>query len=845
MAENLQFYYSLDAIPDPIKNGNIYFILDKENNIGNIKVDLENQRYDIKPKYSDATTNEHGLMSAEDKRKLIPFSIVKESNDKIQINNALDNHGFNFLKDIFVNSSQVLTENSFAQVEVKPVKKGEDPEQPNNIEIVKYVDDNGQIKHKLKLILNLPEGPEGSEGKEGAQGRPGKEAIINEIKASIDNNIEGTPTVEVITTKNENELQNVTNLDFHFTNLKGKQGNEGKEGPRGPQGFVYPVEFNFISGQSVETTKTEVHYDDDQSKPIEKIVYQVTIPPGLRGDSGKPFRISRQYYSYEEMLEAFNKPSIINGEENPEGIPLDSFIIIISNPEGSSTDPMIGNLYYRSFRATDTKPIFITDMSPTQPEFFIEKTNTLNSDQNAFVTINSEEIAKPKLTFNIPRGKQLKAGTFTGTIDKNFGTPVIEGTLTESGPIDNKQLDLNLNLKNLGTLTPIEVGNVTTDNTISNTPKVTINSRQSADHTVQLLDFDFKGFKGQKGDAANSFDTSDTGITAEYISDPENPSPRANVSAITKDDGIQLKFNFYNLKGEDGALKRVSYTGEGNAVTSINIDNTGENYLIANRSTIFASQEEASNADNITSGTIKVNVGGTGLTKIPFNSLIAGNGTDPVQFITNGSGALYSDGDNLPKFGVLPTSLGGTGKSGLLINSVLVGDGVNSVKNIQSSSGAFYAIGNSQTPQFGTLPIPQGGTGLTKVTNNSVVVAEDSQYNFINYNIGAFYTLQSDVSPRFGLLPIAIGGTNATNKDDACQNLGATQTVLSLGAGEGDPARLEFKNVTVSGNSSDIPSGDSGTWGTTITEFLEKIFKVESSIDFADTNVLTIKDQTL
>ena len=48
MANDIRFYYSLDDIPNTVKNGNIYFILDRDNNIGSIKVDIENNRYDIK-----------------------------------------------------------------------------------------------------------------------------------------------------------------------------------------------------------------------------------------------------------------------------------------------------------------------------------------------------------------------------------------------------------------------------------------------------------------------------------------------------------------------------------------------------------------------------------------------------------------------------------------------------------------------------------------------------------------------------------------------------------------------------------------------------------------------------
>lgn len=760
MANELQFYYSNDTLPD-LKDGNIYFILNDANRVAQIKVDLNGNRYDVKPEYSEATASESGLMSAGDKRKLIPFSIIQESNNKIQIDGSAD---FNFLKELFINDSQVLTQDSFAQVEVI----ADDSVTSNTIEIVPYEEINtGKTKYKLKLQLILPRG---LQGEKGDQGSAGKNANIGNITYSTDDNI-GTP--EIIVTKGESTETDdsvLTDLNFKFKNIKGEQGPQGEQGiqgERGPQGQIFPVEFIFISGQSVEDSgPTIVYQDNDESKPIEKIIYTVYIPRGEKGDPGKPFYIADTYSSYETMIEAYN-----NGE-----IPLNSFVLITS----ADTDPITGSIYYRSFRENE-EPIFITDMSPTQPTFIVDAVNTLNSNENASVTVNNVDVANPKLTFNIPRGKQLQAGTFTGAINKNFGTPNITGVLSESGEIDNKKLNLSLDFSNMGTITPIGIGNIDIShlNEVSDTPTVQVTSTESADGVTQLLNFVFAGLKGVKGDAADSFDTSNTGITAEYHTDNLNPAPRAQVTAITENGRINLKFDFYNLKGDKGELKSVSTLGDGNAITSIETDPELISSVKVHKDITFATEDFSKNADNLINGITKVNVGGTGLNNVPFNSLLAGNGTSELQTIPNASGALYSDGSNKPKFDILPTSLGGTGTNSLTVNSVLVGDGTNAVKNIISMSGALYATASGYTPQFGTLPVPQGGTGQTSFNLNSVLLGNTNNLKTINSAKGAFYSTGENAEPAFGTLPVDSGGTGATTAAQARINIGATHTSLN------------------------------------------------------------------
>lgn len=781
MAEELKFYYSLnETIPTEKKNGNIYFILDEDKKIGNIKVDLENQRYDIKPEYDLATIDQAGLMSPEDKKKLIPISIEKESNSDLQIEiNNDDNANFNFLRDIFINDSQVLTQNSLAQVEVTTVNQGQTPEESSSIEIVPYIDENNKNKYKLKLKLALPDtfkgkkgdpGQDGIDGIDGIDGKDGQSSKIKDVFWNFSNEEDKEPSISVSkdTILNKDTNTNETTLRFDFNNLKGE---------RGYQGQTIGLDFDFISGPPLDEgvilqdTPPEQYIDDNG---IIREKYTIHVPQGKKGDTGIPFKISQTFSTITDMEEA--RQNAEPGDEN--FIPLETFVLI----EGNPTVEENGSLYFRELNGTCTK---ISDIIPVQPVFSAE-TTTIDSSQDAEVIIdnglNNSQASTPKLQFNIPRGKQWEIGELKTSINTDFGTPKVIGSWGLSGPTDNKQLDLNLDFQNMGTTTPIDIGNITTDNTFSDNPQIKIDPRLADDGITQLLDFDFKGLKGRPGDAANSFDTSNTGITAEYITDSLDPSPRAKVDAVTEDGRIQLAFKFYNLKGDMGELKGINSSGNGNAITSISLDNTHQNFINIYKDLQFATEEYSNNANNINSGTIKVSNGGTGLNNIPLNSIVIGNGNSILKTTNSKLGALYSEGNNQePKFGILPSNAGGTGNQGVAKNAILVGNNNDPMTPISTKSGAFFATGNGYTPDFGTLPVPQGGTGSYTHQNNSVLIGKDgAALGHINSKAGAFYSTSTNAEPQFGILPVSLGGTGATTAEQVRINIGAPRAEIEI-----------------------------------------------------------------
>lgn len=497
MANQINFYESLNDLPSDIKNGNIYFILKDNKKIAELKIDLNNDRYTVKTDISEATENNSGLMSIEDKKKLIPITIEKFNDSDINIKNAIDEKDFNFFQNIKIKNDQVLTQNSIAGVEVIPTIVGEGPAQENSIEIVRTEDN----KFKLILHLSIPR------GKTGDTGPRGKTSRIGEVRATINEEI-GNPDVSVDYDTIETDNEFITNLDFNFANLKGKPGNPGEPGiqgvpgERGPQGKVANINFQFQSGitAGIERIDRETYIEDDQE--LIKLTYIVNVPRGDKGDKGDSFRISRVFQSKERMYAALDE-KIIEDDENLMGIPLNTFVLLIL----PQTDPANGELYYRPIEKIeapaegeeDKRLIFITDMSPTQPEFNVERNvSIIPWDQIGEVNINNEQLDHPKLSFTLPRGKPMDFGKINANIayDDSLNAPFIEietnDVLDENDP-DYRRQDIDFNFKNLG---KIYSATASADDNVG-IPNVTVTP--SIENDKQKLHFNFSNIKGDQG----------------------------------------------------------------------------------------------------------------------------------------------------------------------------------------------------------------------------------------------------------------------------------------------------------------------------------------------------------
>ena len=77
-----------------------------------------------------------------------------------------------------------------------------------------------------------------------------------------------------------------------------------------------------------------------------------------------------------------------------------------------------------------------------------------------------------------------------------------------------------------------------------------------------------------------------------------------------------------------------------------------------------AEDEHEHSAADISSGTMNVARGGTGISSPTSGGLLRGNGVNPCS-VVRGTGALYSPSAGNPQFGTLPVSMGGTGVTSL------------------------------------------------------------------------------------------------------------------------------------------------------------------------------------
>lgn len=828
MANEIRFYESTADLPATIEEGAIYFIL-KEDNIATIKVDLNGNRYTVNPEIPLATEESAGLLSPQDKQKLIPISVEKTDNSDVYINAEND---FNFLQNIKIKNQRVLTESSFASVDVVPIGPN-DPVQDNAIEIIE-TEDNQFI---MKLWLNIPTG---SQGEQGEQGPRGKASRIDEVIATVDNNI-GEPEVEVISETTEEENDFVTNLNFDFKNLKGEKGEQGNVGPQGvqgPQGEIVNVKFKFIAGtpaeDGTELNSEPIVEEDPITHELTK-TYIVTVPRGLKGDTGKSIEVAKENIfkdikNEQDIIIKTAKQVMKEAVQNNEVAP-NSYMMLWT----ATKDPANGEIWYKGSNAPSQDPDAtdeeldirkITDVSPTQPEFSVERNVSIVPwNQQGQVSIDNDTygIDRPILNFTIPRGKPMDFGEANAIIDKNYGTPQVTITPTNiDDGADTRQQNLAFNFKNMGV--QIDSAEGTVDNTVGN-PRVTITPSVYDNNTKQKLSFAFQGIKGEQG---NVGPMPQLRQQVNLIVTPGDPGQDPTGSASWSDEDNQKVLNIFltNVKGQDGNIANISYQGSGNAVSNLTYVNRN---LTVVKDYQFATETYAANADNISSGTIKVTNGGTGLNTIQQNAIMIGNGTSNVKTINSAKGTLYSTGTNAePRFNILPSSLGGTGREGLTTNAVLVGNGNDSVKMIGTQSGALYATGSTYTPQFGTLPIAQGGTGLTSFTANALVVGngialkqissskgvlkssgnnQEPTYGLIDVTDGgtgvnsftsnsvvigkdsttlgevqsikgAFYSTDTNVMPQFGTLPTNVGGTGATTAEQARINLGATHASI-------------------------------------------------------------------
>ena len=180
---------------------------------------------------------------------------------------------------------------------------------------------------------------------------------------------------------------------------------------------------------------------------------------------------------------------------------------------------------------------------------------------------------------------------------------------------------------------------------------------------------------------------------------------------------------------------------------------------ISNKPTSFAPAAHEHSAANITSGTLSVARGGTGVDgsvqgvhKVLAAPSIGAAGA--VSFRTLVASDIPDLNTSKLTAGTLGVARGGTGKSSHTINSVIVGgtSTTGALQNVAAASGAFYSTGANVKPQFGTLPVEQGGTGATSAsaaltvlgaasTSDATINLQFSDWNFDTTPSEGHYTV--------------------------------------------------------------------------------------------------------
>lgn len=192
----------------------------------------------------------------------------------------------------------------------------------------------------------------------------------------------------------------------------------------------------------------------------------------------------------------------------------------------------------------------------------------------------------------------------------------------------------------------------------------------------------------------------------------------SSTATITKADITGL-----GIPGENTTYT-VTTSGSGNAVTTVTLSGT---QIIATKGATYNNYAHPSYTSH-ESGVYKITVDETGhvsaasaATATDVGAAAAthshGNITSDGKVGTASNKALYTGTSGTVTSGTLPVAAGGTGMTtGTSTNAVVITNSstaTGAMQTISSASGAFYSAGANTKPQFGTLPIAQGGTGAT------------------------------------------------------------------------------------------------------------------------------------
>ena len=246
-------------------------------------------------------------------------------------------------------------------------------------------------------------------------------------------------------------------------------------------------------------------------------------------------------------------------------------------------------------------------------------------------------------------------------------------------------------------------------NALASLPNVTaVSATVAAANTLNSFTTDVYG-------RVTAFTQQAIAIDTSQIASGTLPIARGGTNQTSYTSGQRIQYNGTAL----ASLANVTTTvtgglAAGNTITSLTVDNYGG-------VTAYTGAAIAIDASQVTSGTLAVARGGTGLSSYAVGDLIYASGTTTLASLADVAtgNALISGGVGVaPSWGkigltthvsgTLAVGNGGTGNTSLQTNAVLIGQGTSAVTTVASSiEGHILQINSSGAPTFAML---SGGT---------------------------------------------------------------------------------------------------------------------------------------
>ena len=381
---------------------------------------------------------------------------------------------------------------------------------------------------------------------------------------------------------------------------------------------------------------------------------------------------------------------------------------------------------------------------------FVKNGNINKSSGFVFNTSNFTALGTDPINFT----QFSSAGQITGGIGIVKDANNLNLNIKDEGGIEidgNNQIYLNLGLANITSVLPVAkggTGSTTLDNLIN-----------LSAHTTGILPIAKGGTGASSLNNLINLSSHTTGILPASKGGSGKDILALNQLLVGNDTGAVIQSD--GLTWANNTLVATNISGSGTGITFLNADNVSSGILAIERGGTGASSlNNLINLSTHTNGILPVSKGGTGAGLLIANRLIIGNGDNSLLQSENltwnnissilsatniTANTLTGSGANITALsaanistGILSVSRGGTGVGSFVQNQLIVGNGTNAP--IQSTSLSWNNLTNTLTVaniagsgenitglninniSAGILPVSKGGTGTNSLAANQLVV---------------------------------------------------------------------------------------------------------------------------